>query len=69
MPNKKDRNFPDQRPAVRSILGGARDEVPRLRTSGGPAEPVTIYLRGGLYLLREPLDFTLEESGVVQRWF
>ena len=45
-----------------ATIARARDEVRRLRTSGGPAEPVTIYLRGGLYLLREPLAFTPEDS-------
>jgi hypothetical protein len=46
-----------------ATIARARDEVRRLRTSGGPAEPITIYLRGGLYLLREPLVFTPEDSG------
>ena len=41
----------------------ARDEVRRLHNKGSAAGPVTIYLRGGVYQLSEPLVFTPEDSG------
>lgn len=47
-----------------ATLARARDEIRRLRAAGTSAGPVTIYLRGGLHALKEPLVFEPEDSGV-----
>ena len=41
----------------------ARDAIRRLKASGSLTGPVTVYLRGGVYELHEPLVFTPEDSG------
>jgi hypothetical protein len=41
----------------------ARDEIRRLRRPGAAGAPVTVYLRGGLHLLSEPVVFGPEDSG------
>jgi parallel beta-helix repeat protein len=41
----------------------ARNVIRRLRASGSLAQPVTVYLRGGVYELSRPLAFTPEDSG------
>lgn len=45
-----------------ATLERARDEVRRLRAAG-PAEPVTVFLRGGRYFLTRPLVLTAQDSG------
>ncbi|MFC2111679.1 right-handed parallel beta-helix repeat-containing protein [Bacteroidota bacterium] len=41
----------------------ARDAIRELKSSGGLDKPVTVYLRGGLYELEEPVVFGPEDSG------
>ncbi|HEX6971277.1 MAG TPA: right-handed parallel beta-helix repeat-containing protein, partial [Limnochordia bacterium] len=41
----------------------ALDAIRSLRAAGGPAGPVTVYLRGGTYRLDQPLRFTPADSG------
>ena len=41
----------------------ARDEVRRLHQAGSPPAPITIYLRGGLHAVRQPISFGPEDSG------
>jgi len=46
-------------------LQGARDAVRRLRTEGKLKKPVRVEVADGVYLLREPVVFTPEDSGTV----
>ena len=48
-----------------ATLSHARDEV-RERIADGLAEPVTVTIRGGTYILTEPLVFSPEDSGTKQ---
>ena len=41
----------------------ARDTIRLMKTSGELTGPVTVYIRGGLYELDEPIVFTPEDSG------
>ena len=41
----------------------ARDAIREMRRKNGLTEPVTVYIRGGLYELDETIVFTLEDSG------
>ncbi len=41
----------------------ARDAIRAMKKEDGLNEPVTVYIRGGLYELDEPIVFTLEDSG------
>ncbi|MCI0556990.1 MAG: hypothetical protein MN733_00725, partial [Nitrososphaera sp.] len=41
----------------------ARNAIRDLKKQGPLTEPITVYIRGGLYVLREPLVFTSEDSG------
>ncbi len=44
-------------------LQGARDAIRALKAEDGLDNPVTVYIRGGLYELTEPMVFTPEDSG------
>ncbi len=44
----------------------ARDEIRQLKASAPLARPVTVYLRGGVYRLQQPLVFTPEDSGTLE---
>ncbi|HEX6971453.1 MAG TPA: right-handed parallel beta-helix repeat-containing protein, partial [Limnochordia bacterium] len=44
-------------------LARARDAIRALRAEGALQGPVTVWLRGGVYALEEPLVFTPEDSG------
>ncbi len=47
-----------------ATLAGARDAVRRLHSGGKPlAEAVTVWFRGGDYLLREPCGLSADDSG------
>lgn len=46
-----------------ATLGQTRDAIRHLQTQGPLTGPVTVYIRGGLYALSEPLVFTPEDSG------
>ncbi len=46
-----------------STIQKARDAVRALRNRGELTQPVTVYLRGGLYELDETIAFTVEDSG------
>jgi hypothetical protein len=46
-----------------ATLAGARDAVRRLRAEGGLRAGATVLVRGGTYVLREPLRFGPEDSG------
>ena len=46
-----------------ATLQKARDAIRALKRQGPLTQPVTVYLRGGLYELTETLVFTLEDSG------
>jgi hypothetical protein len=46
-----------------ATIAGARDEIRKMRRQGESAAPVTVYLRGGFYLLKEPMVFGPEDSG------
>ncbi len=41
----------------------ARDAIRLIKTRGELTQPVTVYIRGGLYELDEPIVFTPEDSG------
>ena len=41
----------------------AREAIRNLRVGASPAEAVTVYVRGGMYTLSEPLIFTTVDSG------
>ncbi|MFC1739622.1 right-handed parallel beta-helix repeat-containing protein [Planctomycetota bacterium] len=41
----------------------ARDAIRSMKKESGLTQPVTVYIRGGLYELSETLVFTLEDSG------
>lgn len=45
-----------------ATIARARDEIRRMRGQGPPV-PVTVYLRGGSYLVKEPIAFGPEDSG------
>ena len=49
-----------------ATLPRARDEIRRLKAHGGPAEPVTVLLRGGTYRTTETILFTPQDSGTQQ---
>ena len=45
-------------------IARARDAIRALKQRDGRlSEPVTVYLRGGTYFLKEPVEFTSEDSG------
>lgn len=46
-----------------ATIARARDAIRTLRQMGPITYPVTVYLRGGLYLVNEPVVFTPEDSG------
>lgn len=46
-----------------ATIGKARDGIRSIKAPGPLTRPVTVYIRGGLYILREPLTFTPEDSG------
>ena len=46
-----------------ATLAHARNAVRKLQGRGGLNAPVTVYLRGGTYAIREPLVFSPEDSG------
>jgi hypothetical protein len=46
-----------------ATLAGARDAIRRLRARGGLRAGATVLVRGGNYVLREPLRFGPEDSG------
>jgi hypothetical protein len=46
-----------------ATLGKARDAIRDLKARGPLTQPVTILIRGGFYVLPEPLVFTSEDSG------
>jgi hypothetical protein len=46
-----------------ATLQRARDAVRGLKAAGPLAEPVTVYLRGGVYRLERAIDFLPEDSG------
>src|SRR5262249_30996876 len=46
-----------------ATIGKARDGIRSLKAQGPLTRPVTVYIRGGLYVLREPLVFAPEDSG------
>src|SRR6266540_2089217 len=41
----------------------ARDAIRQLKARGPLTQPVTVYLRGGLYVLSQPLVFSPQDSG------
>src|SRR2546426_1570125 len=49
-----------------ATIGKARDAIRHLKAQGPLTQPVTVYLRGGLYVLSEPLVFGPEDSGTPQ---
>ncbi len=47
-----------------ATIAQARDAIRALKQRHGSlSEPVTVYLRGGTYFLKEPLEFTPDDSG------
>lgn len=46
-----------------ATLQRARDAVRQMKQAGPLKEPVTVWLRGGIYELREPIVFTSADSG------
>lgn len=46
-----------------ATLAAARDAIRRLKAQGPLTRPVTVYVRGGTYILSEPLVFTVADSG------
>ncbi len=44
-------------------LGGARDAIRKLKTSGPLIEPVRVVVGGGFYNLSEPFTLTAQDSG------
>lgn len=46
-----------------ATLTRARDAVRSLKAAGPLAEPVTVFLRGGVYRIEKTLDFTPDDSG------
>ncbi|MBI2571461.1 MAG: right-handed parallel beta-helix repeat-containing protein [Candidatus Schekmanbacteria bacterium] len=44
-------------------LGRARDLIREIRAAGPMAQPITVFLRGGTYRLKEPLRFEAQDSG------
>src|SRR5262249_12388476 len=46
-----------------ATLSGARDALRRLRAGGGLRTGATVLVRGGTYVLSEPLQFGPEDSG------
>lgn len=62
-PDGADAN-PGTRERPFATLTGARDAIRALKKAGGlPAGGVTVYLRGGRYLMGEPLQLTSADSG------
>jgi hypothetical protein len=55
----------DQTDGPLGTLAGARDKVRELKSSGQLDGTVTVYLRGGKYLLDQPVIFTAEDSAPV----
>jgi hypothetical protein len=57
----------DAQPGTRekplATIDRARDAVRRLRAAGELREPITVWLHGGVYALREPIVFTPADSG------
>jgi hypothetical protein len=49
-----------------ATLRRARDEIRARKRRGGVDRPVTVYLRGGRYLLTEPLVLTPEDGGTAE---
>ena len=45
-----------------ATLAGARDALRKLKQAGQLAGPITVLVRGGRYLLTEPVVFTPEDS-------
>ena len=46
-----------------ATLAGARDAIRRLKAKGGVRTGATVLVRGGTYVLSEPLRFVPEDSG------
>ncbi|MDZ7346525.1 MAG: right-handed parallel beta-helix repeat-containing protein, partial [candidate division KSB1 bacterium] len=46
-----------------ATLKRAQEEIRNLQEKGGLSAPVTVFLRGGFYSLREPIVFLPEDSG------
>ncbi len=44
----------------------ARDAIREMKKKNGLTEPVTVYIRGGVYELTETLVFTIEDSGTIE---
>jgi len=61
-PNGKDTNSGTIGEPFATLLH-ARDAVRKLKDSGGLKEPLTIFVRGGVYPLEQTLTLTAEDSG------
>jgi hypothetical protein len=62
-PNGSDANSGRSPGSAFSTIARARDEIRRIRKERATPSPVTVFLRGGVYRLREPMVFTPEDSG------
>ena len=54
---------PGTKAAPFASIAGARDEIRRLKSSGGLKGPVTVFLRSGTYEVGETLRFEAQDSG------
>ena len=61
-PNGNDLN-PGTKAAPFATLPRAMSAVRDIHKSESPAAPITVYLRGGIYEIREPIRFTPDDSG------
>ncbi|OGV67435.1 MAG: hypothetical protein A3K19_15360 [Lentisphaerae bacterium RIFOXYB12_FULL_65_16] len=61
-PNGDDANPGSVEKPFRTVEA-ARDAVRALKRDGGLKEPVTVLLRGGMYCLDKPVEFTADDSG------
>ncbi len=62
-PSGNDKNSGHTAEQPFATITRARDEIRRLRQPGKAAAPVTVFLRGGLHRMTEPIVFTPEDSG------
>ncbi len=62
-PNGNDANTGRNVQQPFATITRARDEVRRLHQASGAAAPITVYLRGGLHAVRQPVVFGPEDSG------
>jgi hypothetical protein len=64
-PNGSD-DHPGSQSKPFATLERARDEIRTRKQQGSLAEPVTVFVRGGMYELSEPLVFGPEDSGTAK---